>query len=217
MLSAVTTVLLWWLPQNYSSPASFEAGVALAANPAYLARLWVNFLHVFIALVAYGGLAAVLARRAPALAWTGLVAMAFWAFAEALGLSINIWAQNGAWRSGYAAADPATRDLIRNAVFVYQGIWNGVFFVVLVCFALGSSALGLACWAPALSDRILSTLLLLAVPLTLVITVDGYFGARLGIWIDWSYPILQPVSHTAMAAWLWHAAVNPGLDGRQLV
>jgi hypothetical protein len=66
-VSAVTTFLLWLLPRMVTAPRGFEEAVNLHRNPYYMARLWVNFGHVFLALVAYGAAAYVLFRFAPAL------------------------------------------------------------------------------------------------------------------------------------------------------
>lgn len=207
VLSGVTTFLLWWLPRMVSPAASFEEALLLASDPFYLTRLWVNLAHVFIALAGYGAAAAIIARQRPELAWIGVFAMAFWCLSEALGVSINIWAQNGDWRSGFAEADAQTRLLIKAAIFTYQGLWNGIFFIVLVTFAAGSLALGLGMPRDTMMGWALSVLLLAAVPLTLIIMLDGYFGFQFSGWIEWSYPILQPFSRTLMGIWIWRQSV----------
>lgn len=206
VLSAVSTFMLWWLPRQVPPTASFEDALQLATNPYYLARLWINLGHVFVALAAYGTVAALVARRQPGLAWIGFVAMAFWAFSEALGVSINIWAQNAEWRMAYGAADQQTKESIRTAILTYQGFWNGIFFVVLLAFAIGSLGLGLGVHRSDWLSSAVSVLLLAAVPLTFVIMLDGYFGFNLSRWIEWTYPILQPVSRTLMGVWIWRAA-----------
>jgi len=48
--SAVTTFLLWLLPRLYQAPVGFEASLRLHAEPLYMARLWVNLVHEFLAL-----------------------------------------------------------------------------------------------------------------------------------------------------------------------
>jgi hypothetical protein len=50
-------------------------------------------------------------------------------------------------------------------------------------------------------------LLLLAVPLTLAITLQEYAGAsRLAPIVNAIYPILQPVSRALLGLWLWREA-----------
>ncbi len=208
VLSAATTFLLWYLPRTYASPAGFAEVVALHAEPAYIARLWINYIHVFVALLAYGVTAAVLRRRAPVATAVGLTAFAFWCLAEALGVSVNIWAVNDAWRAGYAAADPEMQNLIRSSLHTYSGIWNGIFFVILTAFLIGTLSYGTALASGGMIERILAALFLLAAPLTVIIMLDGYFGASLSQWIAWSYPLLQPLSRALLGFWLISLALS---------
>ena len=208
VISAATTFLLWYLPRTYAAPGDFAEIVALHAEPAYIARLWVNFIHVFSALVAYGVVAAVLRDRAPLAAAAGITAFAFWCLAEALGISITIWAVNDTWRAGYAAANPETQGLIRASLHTYSGIWNGVFFVILTTFLIGTLCYGIALASGGTTERLLALLFLLAAPLTVIIILDGYFGASLSGWIAWSYPVLQPLSRALTGAWLISLAIN---------
>ena len=120
---------------------------------------------MFIALVAYGVVAAVLRDRAPLAAAAGITAFAFWCLAEALGISITIWAVNDTWRAGYAAADPETQGLIRASLHTYSGIWNGVFFVILTTFLIGTLCYGIALASGGATERLLALLFLLAAPL----------------------------------------------------
>jgi len=206
LMSAITTWLLWWLPRQVPPPTAFDEALALATQPFYLARLWINFVHVFIALGAYAGAAAIIARRQPALAWAGLGAMFGWTFAEALGVSLNLWAHNAAWRLAYAGADAPTRDMIRTGLHLWPGLWDGIFFVVLAWFLLGTLTLGLGALAGSGLQRVVAVLLLLAVPLTVVILLDGYFGASTSRAIAWTYPVLQPLSRATMGVWIWQAS-----------
>ena len=208
MASAGTTFLLWYLPQTYPAPGDFAAAVALFSEPAYIARLWVNYAHVFIALFAYGVVAAVLRHRAPIAVTTGLTAFAFWCLAEALGISINLWAVNDTWRAGYATADPETQVVIRSSLHTFSGIWNGMFFVILTTFLIGTLSFGIALVSGGAMERVLALLFLLAAPLTVIIILDGYFGASLSGWIAWSYPVLQPLSRALTGAWLISLAIS---------
>lgn len=207
-LSAATTLLLWLLPRLSIAPVGLEPEIALAADPFHLARLGVNFGHVFLALAGYAAATVLVARRSPAFAWAGLVAFGIWALAEAIGVSINLWAVNMTWRAGYAAADPAGQAAIKAAILTVAGIWDGLFFLVLVSFLAGSLLLGLGAIATPGTARAIPVLLLLGAALTLVILLDGYFGAQLSPLIGWAYPLLQPISRAAMAVWIWREASN---------
>lgn len=171
--SAITTFLLWLLPR---------------LGDAYsLARLWVNFVHIFLALVAYGGVAFVLFRRAPARASLGFLWFVLWGFTELLGVTVQIFATRRAHIAGF------------------REVWDALFFLLLVAFLLGSLCYGLAALRGGgrLSGAV-GVLILLAVPLTAGIMLGGYtrftaFDAAIAL----AYPVLQPVSRAVMGVWLW--------------
>lgn len=206
VVTAVTTFFLWYLPTTYQVAPGFEGAVALHAEPGYMARLWINFIHVFIALFAYGAVAFVLKSRAPTWAIVGFIAFAFWCLVEAVGVSINIWAVNNTWRAEYLAADVAQQSVIRGSLYTFAGIWDGIFFVVLVTFLIATICYGAALWGDDFVSKILSILFWMAAPLTLIIMLDRYFGANLSQWITWSYPTLQPISRALMGIWLFKMA-----------
>ncbi len=208
-LSALTTFLLWLLPRLYAGPANFDQAIALHANPVYLGRLWVNFIHIFFALTAYAAASFVLFRRSPALAGLGFVWMLMWAMAELLGVSVNLFAVNATWRAGFAASTPAVQDQLRVLLMGFQGVWDGVFFLLLVCFLLGSLCYGLALAQHKGVERALGALFLLAVPLTMAIMLGGYTSVNYFDPITGAvYPVLQPVSRLLLAAWLWRQTLG---------
>lgn len=187
-VTAVTTILLWLLPLSGAGRYADAAGLFGSRT-----RLWVNFAHVFLALVGYAAAASVAALRSPALAWASLAAFSAWTLTEALVVSMRLWATQE------IAANPA-------AHLVLVGLENSLFFVVLVTFLIGTVTLGLGLLAAAGYSRVISTLLLLGAPLTVAILLDGYFEVRLSDWVNWVYPLLQPLSRAAMAVWLWREA-----------
>ena len=60
----------------------------------------------------------------------------------------------------------------------------------------------------ALGASLVGALFLLAGPLTLVIVLHSSFGFRLSTAIDWSYPVMQPVSRATL--WIWREATRAG-------
>lgn len=209
-LSAITTFLLWLLPQLYQPPGDFSQAIALHQNPAYLARLWVNFVHIFLALSAYAAAAYILWRRSPLLVGLGFVWFVLWGLTELIGVSTNLFAVNATWRAGFDSASPAVQDQLRVLLLGFAGVWDALFFLLLVCFTLGSLAFGLAAWPGAGLERVVGVLFLLAVPLSVVIIVGGYTRYE---WVagpvNYVYPLLQPLSRAVLAVWLWRCAV-PG-------
>jgi len=204
VLSAITTFLLWLLPRLYDAPSGFEESISLHANSAYMARWWVNFAHVFLALVSYCAAATVLWSRHRMLAALGLLWFVLWGFTELLGVSINIWAVNRSWRAAFAAADAQTREILTANLIGFSAVWDGMFFLLLVAFFLGTLCFGLAAIRAKGLEKAVGALLLLAVPLTFGILLGGY--TRLTVFngvTEWVYPVLQPVSRALMGLWLW--------------
>jgi hypothetical protein len=205
--SAATTFLLWLLPRLYEPANGFDESLRLHAEPLYMTRWWVNFVHVFLALTGYWAAAAALWHRNRFLAGSSLLWFLLWGFTEIVGVSINIWAVNRTWRAQYATADPATQEILKANLTGFAAIWDAIFFVILISFLLGTLSLGLAAIRGAGLDRWVGVLLLLAVPLTVAILLGDYAGiTALGPLVTWSYPLLQPVSRALMAAWLWRRA-----------
>jgi hypothetical protein len=195
-------------------PASAADTIGLHQVSAYRARLWVNFIHVPLALMAYLATLQLLARTSPIFAVQAAVFLTIWAAGELSGLSKSILALNDGWRSSYAAAAAgAEQGGLSLLMSAWRDIWNALFFVVLCAFALGSLFLGIAFLSS--NDRLgrLCAMFTLAgVPLTLLIILGGYFG------LDWAkaatdiaYPILQPASPLLLALWLWRETAGGAL------
>lgn len=208
-LSAVTTFLLWLLPRLYTPAANFDAAIALRSNPLYLGRLWVNFLHVFLAWTAYAAAASLLRRRSGALAGGGLAAFSLWGATELLGVTTIIFAVNGTWRSAFATASPEIQQQLRLQITGFQAVWDAMFFLLLVAFLLGTLCFGLAALRGDRLERALGWLFLLAAPLTIAIMLGNYTRfTALDPVADWSYPFLQPISRALLSVWLWRGARN---------
>ncbi len=208
--SAVSTFLLWLLPRFVGTPADFVAMIALHENPWHLARLWVNFVHNWIALFAYMTMGYVLARRAPGWTAAGLAAFAIWAVVELVGIAVSIFAVNGSWRARYRGADVLEQASLRLLLDGWDAVWDAMFFVLLIAFLIGSLCYGLAAIRGTGFERLLGALLLAAVPLTGLIIAGGYANVSwAGAIASAVYPVLQPASRLVMGACLWRASKEP--------
>lgn len=206
-LSALTTFLLWWLPLQVGEVRTFEDSIRLASNPHYMGRLWVNLVHVVIALVAYAAAASLLARRAPATAAFGFLAFLVWAVTEFVGVSVNLFTVNLTWRMQYLDAAPAVQEQLKLLMMGFRGLWDGLFFVVLAGFLAGTLCLGYVAVRGRRLERVVGVLMLMAAPLTVIIILSGYFGyAAFDPVVQAVYPALQPLSRALMGVWLWLAA-----------
>ena len=205
-LSAVTTLMLIFLPEFFASAQGFEARMARVHETAYRLRAWAYLLHPFIVLTAALGIAFAIRQRSPVLALFGALGFTWWAFSEASQLTLTLLAFDR-WRVAYAAADEATRATIRINAAMYDGIWDGMYMLLLIAFAIGN-----ACYAAALLTkhglaRVVGGFLLAACVLTIILFIN-----ELGISLlpepvlTWSYPAIQPLGRLLIGVWLWRVA-----------
>ena len=209
IITAFTTFLLWLLPKFYSDVSSGQAGALLAVNPFYTGRLWVNFIHIFFALVGYLGAAFIIFKRAGGIAFSGFMWFLLWGFTELLGVSVLIFAVNGSWRHDYLKAGEARQVLLKQQIDFFMEIWDAMFFLLLVFFLLGTLFYGVALWQGRGLEKLLSFLFLLGVPLTIFITVSGYGGPSWpGVIASLAYPVLQPLNRAVLGAWIWKESIE---------
>lgn len=209
--SAVTTFLLWLLPHLYNAPASFEEGVLLHQNFYYMAKQWVNLLHIPLALTAYFGLCLVSYKRRFGLSLFGMMWFSIWGAIEMIGVSIILISVNYNWRSGYQQANDLNKAVLKNNIETFYSVWDSMFLVLLIAFLLGTLFFAWATWKSSGLKKVLSYLLWLAVPLTVLIILSGYAGQEwAGQATQYLYPILQPCSRALLGMVLWQASKPEG-------
>lgn len=219
VLLAITTFLLWLLPRYVEPATTFEARLALVANPFYIGRLWVNFVHMFLGFAAYLAVYTVLRDKARGFAVLGLGFYFIWVLVELLALSINIFAVNAGWRAGYAAANPEQQAMYRMFLAWWPGVWDGLYFLLALAYLLGSLMFGgLAVLQRGLT-RVVGVLLLLGGAISAAFLVGGYGGPAWPEEIAGAiYPVVQPVARAVTGWWLWrmalpaHAALLPAVE-----
>ena len=207
VLSAVTTLLLIFMPQFYEAPGPFEEQVALHANSFYMARLWIYFIHPFLVLTAAWGVAAKKLDTAAGAASTGFIFFGLWGFTEAGQQALSLVALNLTWRAGYAkSTDEALRQMLHTQMTGFDGIWDALFFLLLTGFMLGNLLYGIALWKGAGLEKILSWLFFFIAAFTLINLVSNYGGpALLSGALGWIYPVVQPVARVLIGIWLWRS------------
>ena len=204
ILTAMTTFLLWLLPKYYPVVNSELDKAMLYQDPFYMGRLWVNFVHILLAFMAYLGTAFIIWQRSRGLALAGFLWFVLWGFTELLGISVLIFAVNYTWRKAYPNADEAVQALLQQNIDLFMQWWDALFFVLLVFFFLGTLFYGLGTWQGKGLEKVISVLFLFGVPLTIFITISGYTSiAWPGIVAGVVYPVLQPVSRALLGVWLW--------------
>ena len=203
VLSAVTTLLLIFLPDFFAPVQDFAGRMHRVHEGAYQMRAWVYLVHPFLVFTAALGLALAVRQRAPVLALVGLLGFALWAFTEAGQQTLTLFAFDR-WRLAWDAADEATRQVIRANTAFYDGLWDAMYMLLLIGFTIGNVCLGCALWGEAGLARGLSGFLWTAALLTVVL-----FVGELGVHfvpdpvLKWSYPAIQPLGRALIGVWLW--------------
>lgn len=170
-------------------------------------RLWVNFFHIPLALLGYYALLCQVKSREPVKAGIGFTWFSIWGAIEMVGVATLIFAVNKTWRTSYPTLDESGKQMTKAAIENFYALWDSMFFVLLIAFLLASIFYGWATWSGQGLERVLSYLLWLAVPLTLIIILSEYFNFTTGeVLVAWIYPILQPVSRFVLGVVLWKIA-----------
>jgi hypothetical protein len=206
MLSAVTTLLLIFLPDLFSPVQDFEGRMGRVHEAAYQLRAWVYLVHPFLAFTAASGLALAVWHRAPVLALAGMSGFALWAFTEAGQQTLTLFAFDR-WRAAWDTADEATRHVIRTNTAFYDGLWDAMYMLLLIGFAIGNACLGWALTGVAGLARWLGGFLWAASLLTAVLFL-GELGVKLlpEPVVTWAYPAIQPLGRALFGVWLWRCA-----------
>lgn len=206
MLSAVTTLLLIFLPELFQPVEGFEGRMARVREPAYVLRSWVYLLHPFLVFAAALGMAMRIRTWKSAAAVVGLAGFALWAATEAGQQTMTLFAFDR-WREAYFTADEATRAAIRTNTVMYDGLWDAMYFLLLIGFTIGNLAFGQALVRVRGFSRVVGGFLLAAVALTLTnITGELRWFTLPEPLATWSYPAIQPLGRVLIGLWLWRAA-----------
>src|SRR5687767_6165727 len=206
LLSAITTLFLIFLPSQFAAGQDFSARMAGVHDGAYVLRSWAYLLHPFLVFTAALAVALAVGRRSPVLAIAGSVAFALWAFNEAGQQTLTLFAFDR-WRLAWESADETLRAAIRINAHMYEGVWDGMYMLLLIGFAIGNACLGTALMGGDGLARVISGFLFAACALTVLL-----FAGQLG-WmplpaavLDWAYPAVQPLGRALIGVWLWRIA-----------
>lgn len=206
VLSAATTLLLIFLPYFFAPADGFEARMARVHDPAYMLRSWVYFVHPFIVLMVALAVAMRIRNFKPGLAVVGLLAFILWGFTEAAQQGMTLFAFDR-WRVAFASADEATRLQFRTLTMMYDGLWDGMYFLLLVGFAIANLCFGLVLLRLEGLGRVIGVFFVAAAVLTLsLIWRELGWGAVPEPLASLSYPAIQPLGRTLIGVWLWRMA-----------
>jgi hypothetical protein len=206
MLSAITTLALIFLPQWYPPGEGLAARMARVESPVYQLRAWIYLAHPFLTLTAGLAIAVRVRATAPGAALLGGLGFVLWSFTEAFQQTWTLFAFD-AWRRAYLAGDASVRAQLPVQVAVYDGLWNAMYVLLLIGFALANLLLGLALLRNHRFTRLIGLLLLAACALTLHNFSGEVGGPTLsGAPAMWVYALLQPAGRVLIGVWLWRAS-----------
>jgi hypothetical protein len=213
--SAATTLCLIFLPGLFAPADDFAGRMARVNDPVYRLYAWVYFAHPFLVVAAALGVSMRLRREAASLVVPGLLAFLLWGATEAAQQAMTLFAFNP-WRLAWLAGDAAVRATMEARTAMYDGLWNAMYFLLIVGFCLGNALYAVALWRRAGLSRIVGALYAAAALLTLQIIVVEVGGRQLlpDALDFWVYPLIQPLARTLIGVWLWtHADEGALLPG----
>ena len=205
--SAVTTLGLIFLPGMMAPADDFAARMARVNDPVYRLYAWVYFAHPLLVVTAALAVAMRLRREAASLVVPGLLAFLLWGSTEAAQQALSLFAFNP-WRIAWLAGDPAVRATMEARTAMYDGLWNAMYFLLIVGFFIANALYAVAMWRRGGLSRVVGAFYAAAAGLTLQIIVVEVGGAQLlpDALDFWLYPLIQPLARTLIGVWLWRHA-----------
>jgi hypothetical protein len=210
-ISALTTCGLIFLPELYAPIEGFEGRMQRVHDPAYVLRSWVYLLHPFFTGAAALAVAIRLRRVAPALVIPGLIGFLLWAATEAAQQAVQLMAFDR-WRVAYVAGDAAVRSTMELRTVIFDGIWDAMYFLLLLAFFIGNVLYAIALWRGRALSKAVSAGYVGAALLTAFIISNEVGGPGLPPSMDaWLYPAIQPLARTLIGVWLWRPYTDGGI------
>jgi hypothetical protein len=202
--SALTTLGLIFLPGSFPPAEDLAGRMARVIDPTYRLYAWVYFAHPFLVVTAVFGVAMRLRRESASLVIPGLLAFLLWGATEAGQQALTLFAFNP-WRVAWLAGDPAVRATMELRAAFYDGLWNAMYFLLIVGFFIANTLYAVALLRRTGLSRVVGGFYAAAAALTLEIIYVEVCGRSvvpdaIGFWL---YPLIQPLARTLIGVWLW--------------
>ena len=194
-----------WLPELWKDATTFEAQLQLRHNPIYMGRSWVVLAHCLLVVVSMAAIPLLLTGTARLVALFGFGSYIMFAFVEMLRTSISIFAINRTWRSGYeTTSDELRRVAFRNAIDLFSGVNNALFFLFIIGFTIGLFCYGFALLPSDGMDQRIGLLFLLWGLLSLPPLIGTIVGNEaLAAPFSWVGLYFLPLARLLIGIWLW--------------
>jgi hypothetical protein len=213
--SVVTTLGLIFLPRLFAPIDGFEGRMGRVHDGWYQLRAWIYLVHPFLTGTAALAICVRLRAPAPVAALVGAAGFSIWALTEAAQQCFTLFAFD-AWRKAYTAGDVAIQAQMPTLTTFYDEVWDAMYVLLLIGFAIGNTALGLVFLRQRGLARVVGAFFLCAVVLTgLYLLPELGIPASLGPLDSWIYPATQPLARVLIGAWLWmHADESKAFAAR---
>jgi hypothetical protein len=208
IVTALTTIVIHWLPDLWSNATTFELRIQLRHNSIYLGRLWIVLIHCVLVVISMAAIPCLLNGKARLIAIFGFAWYVMFAFVEILRTSLSIFAVNRAWRGGYeTSSDYVRRQTFRDALDTFAGVNDTLFFLFFTAFTVGLFSYGLALLLKSGIDQGIGLLFLLWGILNLPNLVGAIVGNEaLGMGFEWVGRYFQPAARFLLGLWLWNVS-----------
>ena len=204
-ISAVTTLLLIFLPKFYGPADSIDARVALIHHPLWQLRAWNYLFHPFFTLAAALGVAVALRHSTPGRIVAGFLCFLLWGFTEAGQQALTLMVYRR-WAAAYPQADAAGREVLQLQIASYDNLWDAMFLLLLIAFFAANILYGCATIPGQGLTRLIGIFYFGAAFLTLSIISNELSGPALPPSLEaWIYPLTQPAARFCIGLWLWRA------------
>jgi hypothetical protein len=205
LLTTLTTLAVHWLPELWKDAATFEAQLQLRNNAIYMVRSWVVLAHCLFVVVSMAAIPLLLTGTARLVALFGFGGYVMFAIVEMLRTSMSIFAINRTWRSGYeATSDDLRRAAFRNAIELFSGVNNALFFLFILAFTIGLFCYGFALLPSNGIDQRIGLLFLLWGLLSLPPLIGTIVGNEaLAAPFGWVGLYFLPLARLLIGIWLW--------------
>jgi hypothetical protein len=205
MVYALVTPLNVWLLERIPRPHSFDDRVALRDNRWAIARRRLVLLSMFFVIVAFGGIAARVYAKSPALAVFGFCFGFLFVLTELLWRSLDLFAVQRVWMTQYAhETDVAAKTALRVLITSFHSGVGALYFVLQAGHTLASLLFGMAVWSGVLLDRVTSAVLFINA-LRLVLRLTEMHGNQK--WLaTFNHRVYAPVVtavYAIIGVWLW--------------
>ena len=212
MLTALTTIVIHWLPEVWAFADTFEEQLELRNNPLYLTHRWVVLVHCVLVVISMYAIGIRRIREMPALIGLGFLGFVVFAFTEILRTTIVIFGVNRTWREGFVnATDEQAKEAFRHALAMFPAFNAALFFIFITGFVFGLACYGFALVKRHGLERKIGFLFLFWAAVSLPGLIDEITGRHFfDPYFAWVGLYFIALARALIGIWMWTLSSQPG-------